>query len=156
MANEGWYGDVWRGRRHWCVVPYAESQCSRDQNQKTKFVEGPNPKINRKLHLLPSFPLFHHLQHMFIKLHRKLQKNLEIHQQTLTSSSTSLHKKKIIKNSMKNSFRLFKSKTHLTYLKVKSDLFFFSTYVIVAKYPCDYIWICYLLAVIFQWLTWSR
>ena len=70
---------------------------------KKQFVEGPNPKIYRKLHLLPSFPLLHDLQHILIKLHTKPI----IHQQT----STHHHRHHYTKNSMK---------THLAYLKVKS------------------------------------
>jgi len=39
--------------------------------KKTKSAEGPNSKIHIKLHLLPSFPLLHDLQHILIKFHRK-------------------------------------------------------------------------------------
>ena len=34
-------------------------------------------KVIEKLHLLPSFPLLHHLQHIFIKFHRKPKKTLK-------------------------------------------------------------------------------
>ena len=38
------------------------------KTKKQNSQEGPNPKIQRKLHLLPSFPLLHGLQHILITL----------------------------------------------------------------------------------------
>ena len=44
MANGGWRGDLWRGKIGWCVHPCGQSPSFRDQIQKQKLREGPNPK----------------------------------------------------------------------------------------------------------------
>jgi len=93
VANKGWRGDV-------AYDADVSFHMLWDQNKKTKSAEGPNPKIHRKLHLLTSFPLLHHLQHIFIKLHgkpRKTQKFINIHNIIIDITTLVIHQKFIWK-----------------------------------------------------------
>jgi len=65
MANRGWHGTC--GMDDDADVSFHMlSHKVGGTKVKTKFVEGPNPKIYRKLHLLPSFPLLHDLWHVIL------------------------------------------------------------------------------------------